>query len=192
MSAINSAYNYGGYGNYGNGYGYNAPPNVIPSERQTKNTAAKLVQSFLDVTATEGIDDGILTKGDLIDYKHRAGDSLDADQAKFLKSLLKNFDKIAKKDGDARGISLDDLLKPQAGIPSLPGKSCSVPYQNDPYGDGSRCGNGNGNGSNPMFSALSFIMDALQNIMGMVGDANRANQLPGGSSWASQWQNGGN
>jgi len=87
--------------------------NVLPSGHHGSRAAAQTVQNFLDILTAEGIDNGKITHAQLVDYADMTADSdcLSSDQSDFLHTLLTHFNGIAKRDGDASGISLDDLVQ---------------------------------------------------------------------------------
>lgn len=91
---------------------------------------AQLLQGFLNIQNVEGLTDGQLTKSDLASYGQKRFLATDPSSA-VASYLNKNFDTIAKIDGDASSISVDDLVQIRKELP----KSDPVtqpPVQNPP------------------------------------------------------------
>jgi hypothetical protein len=80
---------------------------------------SELLQGFVNIQNAEGINDGKLLKSDLTDYGQKR--FLAADPSSSVASYLNtNFAAIAKLDGDANSISVDDLVQIRSGLPTPP------------------------------------------------------------------------
>jgi hypothetical protein len=91
---------------------------------------AQLLQGFLNIQNVEGVTDGQLTKSDLASYGQKR--FLAADPSSAVAGYLnKNFDAIAKLDGDANSISVDDLVQIRKELPK-PDPVTQPPAQNPP------------------------------------------------------------
>ncbi len=91
---------------------------------------AQLLQGFLNIQNVEGVTDGQLSKSDLASYGQKRFLATDPSSA-VASYLNKNFDAIAKLDGEASSISVDDLVQIRKELP----KSDPVtqpPVQNPP------------------------------------------------------------
>ncbi|WP_303674071.1 hypothetical protein [Vampirovibrio chlorellavorus] len=83
------------------------------------NKPAELLQGFLNIQAVENVSNGQLTKANLDSYSTK--NFLAADPSSNIAGYLRtNFAAIAKLDGNANGISVDDLVQLRNGLPTSP------------------------------------------------------------------------
>lgn len=83
------------------------------------NKPAELLQGFVNIQNVEGVNDGQLIKSDLTDYSQKRFFAPDPSSA-VASYLNTNFDAIAKLDGNANSISVDDLVQIRSGLPTPP------------------------------------------------------------------------
>ena len=83
------------------------------------NKPAELLQGFLNIQNVENVNNGQLTKANLDSYSTKR--FLAADPSSNVAGYLRtNFADIAKLDGNANSISVDDLVQIRNGLPTPP------------------------------------------------------------------------
>jgi hypothetical protein len=112
---------------------------------------AELLQGFVNIQNVEGANTGKLTKANLDSYAQKR--FIAADPSSSVASYLNtNFAAIAKLDGDANSISVDDLVQIRSGLPTPP--ATQDPPSTTPPANG-------GLGSNGIGLLLLLILQRL-------------------------------
>jgi len=114
-----------------------------------KNSAQTL-QAFLNIQNVEGVQNGQLTKANLESYAQKRFLAQDP-SATVANYFTQKFDDIAKLDGNANSISVDDLVDFRSGLP-------------DPDHVTPPPSNGNG-GTPPMEQSMQLILYFLLQFM---------------------------
>src|SRR5262245_44826018 len=97
---------------------------------------AQLLQGFLNISDTEGVKNGKLTKANLDGYAQKQFFALDPNSS-VASYLNQNYVQIADNDGDASSISADDLVQIRNDLPKP--STNPIPPNNNP-GQAQICG----------------------------------------------------
>lgn len=100
--------------------------------------SAQLLQGFLNIQNVEGVQNGQLTKANLESYGRKRFLAQDP-SSNVANYFTQKFDDIAKLDGNANSISVDDLVSLRSGLPDP--ATVTPPVTNPPStGGGSSLG----------------------------------------------------
>lgn len=126
------------------------------------NKPGELLQGFLNIQNVEGAQNGQLTKSQLNSYNQKQFFGPDPSNS-VANYLSQNFDAIARRDGNASSISVDDLVRLNSGLPTPPATPVNPPPQNPPV-----------NNNNPQVIMLVLLQFIQQIFLGFSPANNQA------------------